>query len=59
VTHHRNGRTFSMGMYDPRSGSYAPLGTHLMCDREKIINGLKDSIERAGHKLSLSVKSER
>lgn len=58
VTHLRGGRTFTMGMYDPRSGAYAPLGTHPMRDREKVVGDLKSAIERAGHRLSLSVRDE-
>jgi hypothetical protein len=56
VRHNRDRRTFTMGMYDPVTGAYAPLGEHPMADREKVIGDLKDAVERAGHRLSLSVQ---
>lgn len=50
LTYHRG--TFSMGMYDPVGGRYEPLGTHSMRDIERVVGGLKRSIEQAGHRLT-------
>lgn len=54
VTRHRHGGRVSMGMYDPASGRYEPLGDHGPDERdiEKAIGGLATSIERAGHRLT-------
>lgn len=43
-----------IGMYDPISGRYEPLGAHGPSQREidKIINDLKRSITQAGHRLT-------
>ncbi len=59
VVEYESSQTFSLGMYDPRSGSYADLGTHPMRDRKRVIRDLKNRIEREGHRLSLSVQSKR
>lgn len=43
-----------VGMYDPVSGRYEPLGAHGPDRREidKVIRDLKRSIEMAGHRLT-------
>lgn len=58
LTYHKDGRV-SMGMYDPLSGRYEPLGTHGPDVREvdKAVRGLKSSIERAGHWLTWCERS--
>ncbi len=58
VTNHRNGRTFAMGMHDPRSGRYEALGTHLVRDKERVVRALARSIEGAGHRLTWCERSE-
>ena len=56
----RRDRRVDMGMLDPRSGRYEPLGTHGPDVREvdKAVRGLKDSITRAGHLLTFCERSE-
>ena len=58
LTYHRNGKV-AMGMYDPISGRYEPLGTHGPGRRavDEAVQGLKDSIERAGHRLTFCERS--
>lgn len=58
ITYQRDGR-IDLGMYDPLSGRYEPLGTHGPGRREKdkAVLGLKDSIERAGHRLTFCERS--
>lgn len=43
-----------VGMYDPLSGRYEPLGRHGPDRREveRVVGDLKTSIERAGHRLT-------
>ena len=48
-----------LGMYDPVSGRYEPLGTHPREALDSAIEGLKISIERAGHKLTFCERSIR
>ena len=59
VTYRRN-RQVDVGMFDPLSGRYEPLGTHGPARREvdKMVYGLKESIERAGHRLTFCERSE-
>ena len=47
-------RKTEVGMYDPISGRYEPLGSHGPSQREvdKVVHDLKASIERAGHRLT-------
>lgn len=45
ITNHGNG-TFSMGMYDPSACRHEPLGTHPVRDKDRIVRGLKERIER-------------
>jgi hypothetical protein len=53
ITNHDNG-TFSMGMFDPRSGRHEPLGTHRTADKDRVVRGLVQRIEAEGHLLSFS-----
>ncbi len=46
--------TFKLGMHDPVSGRYVPLGEHPNRDKERIVRDLSVAIERAGHQLSFS-----
>lgn len=48
------GGVFDLGMYDPVSGRHEPLGTHRQTDRDKVIRGLTQRIEREGHRLTFS-----
>lgn len=59
LTFKSDGRVI-LGMYDPVSKRYAPLGTHgpLRAEVDKAVYGLKDSIERAGHLLTFCERSE-
>lgn len=52
----RAGRRIALGMYDPGCGRYEPLGSHGPSQREidKAVLGLKEAIERAGHRLTFS-----
>lgn len=48
-----------MGMYDPLNSRYEPLGTHGP-DKRRIaeaIRGLKERIEREGHRVSFCERS--
>jgi hypothetical protein len=53
ITNHGDG-TFSMGMFDPVSGRHEPLGTHRTVDKDSVVRGLAQRIEREGHKLTFS-----
>lgn len=49
-----------LGMYDPYNGRHEPLGTHGP-DRRQVdaaIRGLKERIEREGHRLTFAESSE-
>lgn len=48
------GPTFQLGMYDPISSRYEPLGTHPNRDIERIVRDLKVRIEQEGHLVSFS-----
>lgn len=52
LTH--KGNTFEMGMYHPQGDRYEPLGIHPTRDKERIVRGLRERIEREGHKVSFS-----
>lgn len=55
ITHAKNGKTFALGMYDPLNLRHEPLGnTHPIRDIDKIVSGLRHSMERAGHEISFS-----
>lgn len=59
ITFLRDGR-IRLGMYDPKAGRYEALGTHGPSVKEvdKAVRGLKEGIERAGHKLTFCERSE-
>ena len=48
---------FELGMYDPLSGRYEPLGTHPANGKDKIVRDLKVRMEREGHLVSFSEQS--
>lgn len=57
---YRRDRRIDLGMYDPISKRYEALGTHGPSPRDvdKAVYGLKESIERAGHRLTFCERSE-
>ncbi len=59
LTYRADGRV-GLGMYDPKSGRYEALGTHGPARREvdAAVQGLRESIERAGHRLTWCERSE-
>ena len=48
------GCTFDLGMYHPQGNRYEPLGTHRTEDKERVVRGLRERIEREGHVVSFS-----
>lgn len=46
--------TFSLGMYDPVSSRYEPLGTHPFAKIDGIVRDLKIRMEKEGHRVSFS-----
>lgn len=46
VTITNRGSVFDLGMYDPVKCRHEPLGTHPMRDKERIVRGLKERIEK-------------
>ncbi len=46
-----------VGVYDPGTGKYSPLGTHRNADIDRVVRELKLSTERAGHKFSCIERS--
>lgn len=46
------GTTFKLGMYDPVSTRYEPLGVHPSRDKDRIVRDLKRSMEHAGHRVT-------
>lgn len=55
---HRSDKRIDIGMYDPVSNRYEPLGTHKQVDIDDVIYKLKCSIERAGHMITWCERSE-
>lgn len=53
-------KRIALGMYDPVGMRYEPLGTHGPARKEvdKAVLGLKESILRAGHRLTFCERSE-
>ena len=51
ITHRHLDPKTEVGMYDPNSGRYEPLGAHGPSRREvdKVVGNLKIAIERAGN----------
>ena len=54
ITHARAGGVFEMGMYDPKTARYEPLGSHPVEKISHIVGDLKCSIERRGHLVTFS-----
>ena len=54
-----SGERIAVGMYDPLSGKYQPLGEHGPDEREidRVVRDLAQSIERAGHRLTWCERS--
>lgn len=50
----RRQQMFEIGMFDPISGKYEPLGRHPFRQIDSIVRGLKERIEREGHLLTFS-----
>lgn len=46
--------TFDMGMYDPVSGRYEPLGRHPTRDIERVVGDLRVRMEKERHKVTFS-----
>ncbi len=61
VITHQPDKRVDVGMYDPITGRYEPLGRHGPSQREKdrVIRELKASIERAGHLLTFCERTAR
>lgn len=59
VITYRADKRISLGMLDPLSGRYEALGTHgpAQADIDRAVAGLKDAIERAGHRLTFCERS--
>ena len=57
---HRRDRRIDLGMYDPRGGRYEPLGTHGPDPQviSSVIRGLKERMEREGHRVTYCEKSK-
>ena len=49
-----------VGMFCPNTHRYEPLGTHgpAVHDVDRVVQDLKKSIERAGHRLTFCERSE-
>ncbi len=52
-------RATKVGMFDPISMRYEPLGEYRGRELDKMIRGLAQRIEREGHKLTFSETHER
>lgn len=59
VVTHRADKRVGLGMYDPVSGRYEALGVHGPAQRDidRAVRGLKEGIERAGHRLTWCERS--
>lgn len=55
ITHQDH--TFSLGMYDPVSMRYAPLGTHSIDKIEPIVRDLRIRMEKERHIVTFSEMS--
>lgn len=47
-----------VGMYDPQSGRYEPLGQHGPTVIDKVVRDLKERMEREGHKVSFCTRAK-
>lgn len=54
ITHAEDRRTFALGMYDPISCRYEPLGSHSTSRIDGIVRDLVARMEREGHRVSFS-----
>lgn len=56
----RRDQRVDLAMCDPKTGRIERLGTHGpgRCEVDKVVNDLKRSIERAGHRLTFCERSE-
>ena len=54
ITH--EGNYFKLGMFDPVSMRYEPLGKHSIEKIERVVRDLKIRMEREGHMVSFSEK---
>ena len=54
VIHHLPDRRIRLGMFDPLNMRYEELGVHGpdQHDTDRAVHGLKQSIERTGHRLT-------
>jgi hypothetical protein len=57
VGHAFRAPTFDLGIYDPVSGRYAPLGRHLLVHIDRIVRDLKVRIERERHLVTFSERT--
>lgn len=59
ITRGRADLKTEVGMFDPISGRYEPLGAHGPAQREveRVVLDLKKSIEKAGHLLTFCERS--
>lgn len=57
LTFRRDGQV-GMGMFDPLNDRYEPLGVHPRHAIDKAVAGLKESILRAGHRLTFCERSQ-
>jgi hypothetical protein len=58
IIHHRETRSVEIGMYDPLNSRYECLGRHRPDEVNRVVTGLKRSIEGAGHRLTFCERSE-
>lgn len=57
VITHDGPTTFALGMFDPVSGRYEPLGKHPTKDIDKIVGDLRTRMEREGHRVTYSERT--
>lgn len=48
------GSVFDLGMYCPVTHRYEKLGSHKISQQDEVIGGLRDKIEREGHRATFS-----
>jgi hypothetical protein len=51
------GSKTEMGMFDPVSGRYVPLGKHSPAVLDKVVRDLKTRMEKEGHLVSFCTRS--
>ena len=52
-----SGASTEVGMFDPETGRYVPLGTHNGRTLETVVRDLKTRMEQAGHTVTFSERS--